>query len=192
MDQFVQMKTMLSSFLPPRQETRTAFCTYMASQVEALEDREFQTFGNKAVKSRTDERSYQPQQPQQQTLSRSSSATSTFVPQTFQPPRQDASAAREYILTMPETQIPTSQVIQPAQQSQMVTKGQQQKLRGQLTSFLVVDDQQARPSSMLTFTLTPMKHFHPLSVTSATGKGSQHRTLKLLWESTVSDELPTD
>ena len=130
MDQFAQMKTMLSSFLGPRQETtRTAF--YLASEVEALEDRDFQTFRNEAVKflrgiqSRADERTCQPQQPQQQTRSRSSTETSTFVAQTFQQPQQPTHAAREYMLTTPETQMPASQVIQPAQQSQVTTKIQQ-------------------------------------------------------------------
>ena len=86
MDQFEQLKTMLSSFLRPRQETtRTAFCNYLESEVETLEDRDFQTFSNEAVKllsgiqSRVEERISQPQQP---TLCRSSSANSTYVPQT--------------------------------------------------------------------------------------------------------------
>ena len=90
MDQFAQMKTMLSSFLRPRQETiKTALCNYLASEVEALENRYFQTFRNEAIKllsgiqRRAEERSCQPQQP---TLPRSSNATSTFVPQTFQQP----------------------------------------------------------------------------------------------------------
>ena len=52
-----------------------------------------------SIQSRADERSRQPQQPQQQTLSRSSSAAQTFVPQTFQQPQQPAPAAKEYILT---------------------------------------------------------------------------------------------
>ena len=130
MDQFAEMKTMLSTFLGPRQETRrTAFCSYLASEVEALGDRDFQTFRNEAMKllsgiqSRADERSHQPKQPQQQTLSWSPSATSAFVPQTFQQPQQPAPAAREYILTIQETQMP--QVTQPAQQSQVATGGQQ-------------------------------------------------------------------
>ena len=44
-----------------RQETtRTAFCNYLASDLEAFEDRDFQTFGNEAVKrGRSEERSYQ-------------------------------------------------------------------------------------------------------------------------------------
>ena len=50
-DQFAQMKPMLTSFLGPRQKpTRTAFCNYLASEVENLEEREFQTFRNDAVK----------------------------------------------------------------------------------------------------------------------------------------------
>ena len=51
MDQFAQMRTMLSSFIGPKQETtRTAFCNYLASEVEALEDKDFQRFKNEAVK----------------------------------------------------------------------------------------------------------------------------------------------
>ena len=126
-------KTMLSSFLTPRQETtRTVFCNYMASEVEALEDKDFQTFRKEAVKllssiqSRTEERSFQPQQP---TLSKSSSATSTFVPHTFN------SHSNQHQLQ--ETQMAESQVIQPAQQNQVATTWQP---RGQLTSFIVVDD----------------------------------------------------
>ena len=84
----------------------------------------------RGIQSKAEERCYQPQQP---TLSRSSSANSTFVPQTFQQPQQPAPAAREYILTIPETPMPASRVIQPAQQIQMATKGQQQP-RGKPTS----------------------------------------------------------
>ena len=84
MDQFAQMQSILSSFLRLREETaRTPFCNYLAPDVEALEDRDFQTFRNKAVKllggiqSRAEERTYQPLPPHQHTLSRSSSATFT-------------------------------------------------------------------------------------------------------------------
>ena len=43
MDQFTRMKTMLSSFLWPMEKeiTRTAFCNYLASEVEASEDGDF-------------------------------------------------------------------------------------------------------------------------------------------------------
>ena len=51
MDWFALMKMMLSSFLGPRQETTgTAFCNYLASEVAALEDKDFLTFKNEAVK----------------------------------------------------------------------------------------------------------------------------------------------
>ena len=67
-----------------------------------------------------------------------------------------------------------SQVIQPAQQNQVATKGQQQQFRGQPTFFLINDNQHAAPSRPCTFTLTPMKHFNPSSVASTTGQESQH------------------
>ena len=85
MDQFTQMRSMLSSFLGQKQETTcTAFCNYLASEVEVLEEKDFQTFRNEAVKllsnihSKAEERGCQPQKPQQQILSCSSSAASTF------------------------------------------------------------------------------------------------------------------
>ena len=150
MDQFTKMRTIVSSFLWQKQEKTicTTFCNYLMSEVEGLQYKDFQTFRNEAVKllkNKAEEHGRQPQQPQQQTLSRSSSAASTFVPQTFQQPQQPAPAAREYILIIPETQIPPSQVIQTAQQSQMASKGQQQQSRRQPTSFLVIDNKQPGP-----------------------------------------------
>ena len=182
MDQFTQMRTMMSSFLGHNQQTtHTAFCNNMASEVEGLEEKDLQKFRNEAVKllsniqSKAEEYGHQLQQPQQQTLLRSSSAASTFVLQTFKQPQQPAPAAiREYILTIPETQMPSSQVIQSSQQIQVASKGQQQQPRGQPTFFLVINDQQAGPTRPLMFTLTPKKHFNPLSVESATGENSQH------------------
>ena len=52
MDQFTQIRTMLSSFLGQKQETttHTAFCNYLALEVEGLEEKDFQTFRNKTVK----------------------------------------------------------------------------------------------------------------------------------------------
>ena len=142
MNEFTQMRSMLSSFLRQKQvtTTRTAFCNYLTLKVEGLEEKDFQTFRNKAVKllsniqSKAEEHGLQPQQPHQKTLSHTSSAASTFVPETFQQPQQPAPAAREYILTITETQIPSSQVIQPAQQSKVASEGQHQQSRGQLTS----------------------------------------------------------
>ena len=46
MDQFAQIKPMLSSFLRPRQETtRIAFCDYLASEVDILDNRDIQKRG---------------------------------------------------------------------------------------------------------------------------------------------------
>ena len=66
-DQFTQVRSMLSSFLGKKQETttRTVFCNYLASEVEGLEEKDFQTFRK--------EHGCQLQQPQ--TLSHNSSAT---------------------------------------------------------------------------------------------------------------------
>ena len=89
---------------------------------------------------------------------------------TFEQPLQPAPAAREYILTIPETQMPSSWVIKPPQQSQAIGKGQKQQSIGHLTSFLVSDDQQAGPSRPLIFTFMPMKHFNYPTVASATGE----------------------
>ena len=66
-NQFAQMKTILTSFLSPRQEsTRRAFFNYLASELENFEERKFQTFRNEAVKllsgiqSRAEERTVNP------------------------------------------------------------------------------------------------------------------------------------
>ena len=51
MEQVTQMRTMLSSFLGPKQETIcTAFCNYLTLEVEGLEEKDFQTFIKGAVK----------------------------------------------------------------------------------------------------------------------------------------------
>ena len=127
MDHFAQMETMLTTFLSPRQETtRTVFCNYLTSELENLEERDFQKRGC---------------QSQQLTLFRSSRTTSAYVLLSYWQPQQPADAAREYILTIPETQMPKSQAIQPVQQSQVVPREHQQS-RGPQTSYLVVDEQQ--------------------------------------------------
>ena len=52
MDHFTQMRTMLSSFLRQKQDTTiyTAFCNYLVPEVERLEEKDFRTFRNAAVK----------------------------------------------------------------------------------------------------------------------------------------------
>ena len=137
-----------------------------------------------------DERSRQPQQPQQQTLSRSSSATSTFVPQTFQ--QQPAPVAREYILTIPETQMPASQVIQLV--SAEPSGNQRTAATQRAADFLHICWRPTTRAFQTTYF-----HTHPDEALQLSclchrwRKSTQHiSTLKLLWESIVSDELPTD
>ena len=49
--QFSQIKTILTFFLDPRQETpQTALCNYLATEVENLDERNFQTFRNEIMK----------------------------------------------------------------------------------------------------------------------------------------------
>ena len=99
---------MLSSFIRPRQETTiTAFWNYLTSEVEALEDKGCETSKQHLKQGKGKE-------PSAPTLSRCSSATSTFVPQTIEQPQQPAPATREYIYAIQETQMPASQVIEPA------------------------------------------------------------------------------
>ena len=46
-DQFFHMKSILTSFLRPRQETTlTAHCNYLASEVENMQERDFLTIQN--------------------------------------------------------------------------------------------------------------------------------------------------
>ena len=92
------------------------------------------------------------------------------MPQIFQQPQQPTPATTEYISVIPETQMPASQVIQPAQQNKVAMKGhQQQQTRGQPTSFLVADNLQAGPSRPITITLTLAKHstYHHLPLLQA-------------------------
>ena len=96
-------------------DNKNSFCNYLALELKSLEDKDYQTFRNKAVKllssfqMRAEERGHQPQQP--------------------------ALAAKEYILIIPETQMSARQVIQPTQQSQVATKGQLRQTRELLTSL---------------------------------------------------------
>ena len=105
MDQVTQMRSKLSSFLGQKQETaRTAFYNYLASEVEGLEEKDFQIFRHEAVKllsniqSKAEERG---RQPHHQTLSQSSIATSTFVPQTFQQPQAARTSCKGIHLNHP-------------------------------------------------------------------------------------------
>ena len=69
--------------------------------------------------------------------------------------------------------MPGREVIQLAQQCQ-VHPEHSINLGGQPASFVVLDNQQARPSRPLTFTPTLTERFNPLSVPTATGEEISH------------------
>ena len=54
LDQFQQMRSMISTFLGARQDPtpspRQSFCNYLHSEIEHLEERDFLTFRNETVK----------------------------------------------------------------------------------------------------------------------------------------------
>ena len=173
------MKTLLTSFLGSRQETiRPAICIYPASEVENIEERDFHTFRTRQLNVQVRYRDRGKHLSAAVTYTRTSSSTTyTHEPQTFQL-KQSAISATEYILVIPETHMPATQVIQPAQRSQVVLRGQQ-KPKGPQTSCVVVNDQQPGTSRQLLFTISPSKVFNPLSVASVTDEESEHlRTVK--------------
>ena len=111
MDQFAQMKTMLLSFdpgrRPPEQPLATTWHLKMKIRTKV-------TFRNEALKLLRAGQRTGPVGP--------SNLHFLGAPITLQPPhyhqrqpQQPAAAAWEYILTIPETQMPASQAIQPAQ-----------------------------------------------------------------------------
>ena len=97
------------------------------------------------------------------------------MPQTYQQqPQQSAATAREYIFTITEPQMPESQDMHPAQQTQVVSRGQQQP-RGPQNSYLVVDEQQPRTSrQQRTVHQSPSRCFNQHSVASVKGEESSH------------------
>ena len=108
---------------------------------------------------------------------------------TFQVPEAtQATAGREYILIIPDTQPVSIPVVQPSQiattqPATVITKVQQPpqpaSVSAQPASFLVVDDQQPWTSRQLMFTMSPAKPANPPSV----GSGQQQDSPKC---STVS------
>ena len=77
--------------------------------------------------------------------------------------------------------MPASQVIQPAQHSQVVTKRQHQQSRGQLTSFLVVDDRQTFKTTYLHIDTDKALQPYMSSLCYRQRISTQHiRTFKLL------------
>ena len=99
LDQFQQMRSMISTFLGARQDptpsARQSFCNYLHSEIEHLEERNFLTFRNETVKLLS-EIQYKAEERKRQVTSQQVT--------TFQLPKAtQATAGREYILTIPET-----------------------------------------------------------------------------------------
>ena len=102
---------MISTFLGARQDPTTIprrFCNYLHSEIEHLEERDFVTFRNETVKLLT-EIQYKAEERKRQ-VTTSQQVTTFQLPEATQ-----ATAGCEYLLTMPETQPVSIQVVQPSQ-----------------------------------------------------------------------------
>ena len=112
--------------------------------------------------------------------------TTTQQVTTFQLPQAtQATAGCEYILTIPDSQPVSIQVVQPTQidttqPATVIAKVQQPlgpaSVSAQTTSYLVVDDQQPGTSRQLLFSLSPNKTVNPPSVAAVEQEESQHNT----------------
>ena len=146
LDQFQQMSSMISTFLGARQDPtpspRQSFCNYLHSEIENLEERDFLTFRNETVKLLS-EIQYKAKECKRQ-VNKSQEVTTYQLPEASQ-----ATAGREYILTIPETQPVSIPVAQPTQTDTgepvtAIVKLQQpprpSSASAQPTSYVVVDD----------------------------------------------------
>ena len=105
---------------------------------------------------------------------------------TFQLPQaKQATAGREYILPIPDTQPVSVPVVQPTQiattqPATVIAKVQQpsrpSSVSAQPISYLVVDEQQPGTFRQLIFSLSPTKTVNPPSVAAVQQEESQHNT----------------
>ena len=108
--------------------------------------------------------------------------TTTQQITTFEiPEATQATAGREYILTIPDTQPISIPVVQPSQIATMqlatvFAKVQQPSVSAPPTSYIVLDDQQSGISRQLMFTLSSAKSANPPYVGSRQQEDSQHNT----------------
>ena len=103
LDQFQQMRSMISTFLGARQDLtlspRQSFCNYLNSEIENLEERDFLTFRNEAVKLLS-EIQYKAEERKKQ-VTKSQEVTTYQLPEASQ-----YTAGREYILYQKLNQYP--------------------------------------------------------------------------------------
>ena len=174
---------MIYTFLGAHQDPtpRLSFCNYLYSEIEHLEQRDFLTFRNDAVKLLS-EIQYKAEERKRQ-VTTSKQATTFQLPEATQ-----ATAGREYILIILQTQTVFIPFVQPTQTStgELVTviAKVQQPLRPSssspstqpATSYVVVDDQQYGSSRQMINNLP--------SVEPSQQEESQHNTSglsSLLW-----------
>ena len=164
-DQFQQMRLMISSFLGARHDStpssRQSFCNYLHSEIEHLEEQNFLTFRNETVKLLS-EIQYKAKELRRQ-------VTTTQQVTTFQlPEATQATAGHENILTILDTQPVSIPVVQSTQitttqPATVIAKVQQpprlSSASAQPASYLVVDDQQPGTSRQL----SPSKTVNPPS-----------------------------
>ena len=174
LDQFQQMRLMISTFLGARQDPtpspRQSFCNYLHSEIEHLEERDFLTFSNETVKLLS-EIQYKAEERKRQ-VTKSQEVTTYQLPEAAQ-----STAGWEYVLTIPETQPVSIQLVQPQQTTTgqpvtVIAKVQQPSgppsSSAQQTSYVVVDDQQPGTSRQMIF--------NPPSVAPSQQEESQQNT----------------
>ena len=164
------ISTLLGARQDPTPSSRQSFCNYLHSEIEHMEERDFLTFRNEKVK-RLSEIQYNAEERKRQ-VTTSQQVTTFQLPESTQ-----ATAGREYILTIPDTQAFPIPIVQPTQiattqPATVIAKVQQpsrpSSASAQPTSSVVVDDQQPGTSRQMIV--------NPLSVAASQQEESQHNT----------------
>ena len=141
--------TFLGACGDPTPSRKKSFCNYPHSEIEHLEERDFLTFRNDTVKLLS-EIQYKAKECKRH-VTKSQEVTTYQLPEPSQ-----ATAGREYILTIPETKAVSIPVVTATTQPVTVIAKVQQPSRSssasaQPTSYVVVDDQQPGTSRQTIF-----------------------------------------
>ena len=114
LDRFQQMRSMISTYLgackDPTPSPQQLFCNYLHSNIEHLEESDFLTFRNDAVKLVSEIQSKAEEHKRKVTTSQQ--ATTFQLPEATQ-----GRTGRKYILTISETQTISIPIVQPTQTS---------------------------------------------------------------------------
>ena len=112
LDQFQQMRSMISTFLGERRDPTPSplqsFCNYLNSEIKHLKERDFLTFRNETVKLLS-EIQYKAKERKRQVTSRHEVTTYQLSE------ASQSTAGQKYILTISETQPVSISVVQPQQ-----------------------------------------------------------------------------